>query len=104
MRKAQSSALLGDAGALASGDGAAQKAATTPFDAVVLTTPRALADQDLVSTIGELTDAGFPPERVESAWRLGEAWFHTDQNAASRPGLQTVQSFTSLFDQEPSQL
>mmetsp|Transcript_10240 Transcript_10240/g.42473 ORF Transcript_10240/g.42473 Transcript_10240/m.42473 type:complete len:527 (-) Transcript_10240:5537-7117(-) len=50
---------------LASGDGAAQKAATTPFDAVVLTTPRALADQDLVSTIGELTDAGFPPERVE---------------------------------------
>ena len=29
----------------------------------------------------------------------GEAWFHTDQNAATRPGLQTVQSFVSLYDQ-----
>ena len=44
----------------------------------------------------------FPPERVEAQWRLGEAWFHTDQNAASRPGLQTVQSFTSLYDQDAS--
>ena len=44
----------------------------------------------------------FPPERVEASWELGEAWFHTDQNAASRPGLQTVQSFTSLYDQDES--
>ena len=41
----------------------------------------------------------FPPERVESKWRLGESWFHTDQNHKSRPGLQTIQSFTSLCHQ-----
>ena len=42
----------------------------------------------------------FPPEEVEASWRIGEAWFHTDQNAASRPGLQTIQSLTSLWDQD----
>jgi len=30
---------------------------------------------------------------------LPPARFHTDQNAVSRSGLQTVQSFTSLWDQ-----
>ena len=42
----------------------------------------------------------FPPRRAELRWRLGESWFHTDQNGRSRPGLQTVQSFTSLYDQD----
>ena len=41
-----------------------------------------------------------PPAAYESEWRLGEAWFHTDQNGLSRPGRQTIQSFTSLFDQD----
>ena len=44
----------------------------------------------------------FPPAQVEDSWRLGEAWFHTDQNHRSRPGLQTIQSFTSLYDQDES--
>ena len=34
-----------------------------------------------------------------SRWRPVEAWFHTDQNSASRPGLQTIQGFVSLYDQ-----
>ena len=29
----------------------------------------------------------------------GEAWFHTDQNAATRPGLQGVQPLVCLYDQ-----
>ena len=41
-----------------------------------------------------------PPVAYESEWRLGEAWFHTDQNGLSRPGRQTIQSFTSLYDQD----
>lgn len=42
----------------------------------------------------------FPPLRIEEAqWKLGESWFHTDQNAKTRPGRQTIQSFTSLYDQ-----
>ena len=41
-----------------------------------------------------------PPRAYESSWRLGEAWFHTDQNGLSRPGRQTVQSLTSLYDQD----
>ena len=43
-----------------------------------------------------------PPTEYEAAWRLGEAWFHTDQNGVSMPGRQTVQSFTSLYDQDPT--
>ncbi|KAG8466152.1 hypothetical protein KFE25_001908 [Diacronema lutheri] len=42
-----------------------------------------------------------PPTELESSWgALAEGWFHTDQNGASRPGLWTVQSFTSLHDQD----
>jgi len=41
-----------------------------------------------------------PPTSAEASWRLAEAWFHTDQNARTRPGLQTIQSFTSLYDQD----
>ena len=33
----------------------------------------------------------FPPAAVEGDWSLGEAWYHTDQNGVSRPGLQTIQ-------------
>jgi hypothetical protein len=41
-----------------------------------------------------------PPARIEdSQWNVAESWFHTDQNAKTRAGRQTVQSFTSLFDQ-----
>ena len=43
-----------------------------------------------------------PPARLEQDWMIGESWFHTDQNAKSRPGLQTIQSFTSLYDQSPA--
>ncbi|KAJ1636256.1 hypothetical protein T492DRAFT_960676 [Pavlovales sp. CCMP2436] len=44
----------------------------------------------------------FPPVELEASWGspLAEGWFHTDQNGLSRPGLWTLQSFTSLFDQD----
>ncbi len=35
-------------------------------------------------------------------WRTAEGWFHTDQNANSRPGLQTVQGGLLLTDQTPA--
>lgn len=41
-----------------------------------------------------------PPREAEAGWSLAESWFHTDQNGRSRPGLQTVQSFTSLWPQD----
>jgi hypothetical protein len=42
----------------------------------------------------------FPPRAQEAAWTIADGgWFHTDQNGVSRPGLQTVQSLTSLWDQ-----
>ena len=41
-----------------------------------------------------------PPLPFEKAWRLGVGWFHTDQNGKSRPGLQTIQSLTTLYDQD----
>ena len=41
-----------------------------------------------------------PPLKDETRWRVGVGWFHTDQNARSRPGLQTIQSLTSLYDQD----
>ena len=44
----------------------------------------------------------FPPREVEPYWDLGEAWFHTDQNGVSRPGQQTIQSLTLLYDQDES--
>lgn len=53
---------------------------------------------DLVSSFEGFS--WLPPTAYEAAWRLGEAWFHTDQNGMSQPGRQTVQSFTSLFDQD----
>ena len=42
----------------------------------------------------------FPPAAEEPVWDVATSWFHTDQNAASRTGLQTVQSLTSLFEQD----
>lgn len=45
----------------------------------------------------------FPPVELERTWSAGglaEGWFHTDQNGLSRPGLWTIQSFTSLHDQD----
>lgn len=43
-----------------------------------------------------------PPKEYEHAWQIVDSWFHTDQNGVSRPGRQTVQSFTSLYDQDES--
>jgi hypothetical protein len=34
--------------------------------------------------------------------RTAEAWYHVDQNAGSRPGLQAFQAFISLYDQNES--
>jgi hypothetical protein len=34
--------------------------------------------------------------------RTAEAWYHVDQNSGSRPGLQTYQSFVSLYEQNDS--
>lgn len=46
----------------------------------------------------------FPPVEHEGDFGtpLAEGWFHTDQNGVSRPGLQTIQSFVSLYDQDAS--
>lgn len=44
----------------------------------------------------------FPPEEAAASWQLGEAWLHTDQNGRSRPGLQTIQSATTLWPQDES--
>jgi len=68
------------------------------------TRPRLLQMFELIWGASELLTSfeGFsmmPPVEVESDWTLAESWFHTDQNGVSRPGLQTVQSFTSLYDQ-----
>ena len=42
----------------------------------------------------------FRPAALNDSWRSDEGWIHTDQNAATRPGRQTVQAFVSLFDQD----
>ncbi len=44
----------------------------------------------------------FPPREAEAGWTLAESWFHIDQNSRTRPGRQTVQSFTSLWPQDES--
>ena len=44
----------------------------------------------------------FPSAAHEAASTIAEGWFHTDQNSVSRPGRQTVQSLTSLWDQDES--
>lgn len=57
--------------------------------------------EDLISSFEGFSF--FPPSQLEHEWSpLAESWFHTDQNAASRPGLQTIQSFISLWEQDES--
>lgn len=75
------------------------------FSWYLRTRPRLRAMFELIWGTSDLIASfeGFswlPPRRFEASWRLGEAWLHTDQNGMSRPGLQTVQSFTSLYDQD----
>ena len=41
----------------------------------------------------------FRPVNCTKRWRTAEKWFHVDQNAASFPGKQTIQSFLSLTKQ-----
>ena len=69
------------------------------------TRPRLLRMFELVWQTTDLITSfeGFstmPPAAQEPRWSVAESWFHTDQNAATRAGLQTIQSFTSLFDQD----
>ena len=71
----------------------------------IRTRPRLLEAFELFWNTSELLTSFegfsmFPPASVEDEWLIAESWFHTDQNAASRPGLQTIQSFTSLYDQD----
>jgi hypothetical protein len=42
----------------------------------------------------------FRPGSLNESWRSDEGWLHTDQNAETRPGRQTVQAFVSLYDQD----
>ena len=73
----------------------------------VRTRPRLL---DFFARVWNTTDLitsfeGFswlPPREYEADWKIVDLWFHTDQNGVSRPGRQTVQSFTSLYDQDAS--
>lgn len=41
----------------------------------------------------------FRPVNCTNRWRTAEKWFHVDQNAATYPGRQTIQSFLSLTKQ-----
>ncbi|KAL1528029.1 hypothetical protein AB1Y20_009398 [Prymnesium parvum] len=71
----------------------------------IRTRPRLLKMFELIWSTDDLLASfeGFsmmPPPAQESSWQMAESWFHTDQNAKSRPGRQTVQSFTSLWDQD----
>ena len=43
-----------------------------------------------------------PLSNCTQRWRTAEGWFHTDQNANSRPGLQTIQGGLLLTDQTPA--
>ena len=41
------------------------------------------------------------PNCTAQRWRTAESWFHVDQNAKSRPGMQTIQGAFMLSNQTP---
>ena len=58
-------------------------------------------DELIVDFGGAVIFRPLVPNCTAQKWRTAESWFHTDQNARSRPGMQTVQGAFMMTRQTP---